>query len=580
VSLGDYLEDRLGTRRRLRAALAHPIAGGPSWARSVGFTLLFLLVVLTLTGIALTTSYAPTIESAWASVHYTTYVMSHGWLLRGLHRFAAETMLVLACAHVAMLASGGAHRKPREIGYVAAVLAIGAIAAACITGGVLPWDQRGYWARRVEISIAETNPLGSDLARWIQGGDDLGQLALGRMFAAHAIVLPLVIAALFRLRRRSEWTFAEKISGRHNSGFESYVPRQAARDLALAASTAILIGYATNKFHGAPLAAPADPSSDFPARPEWYLMWLFEVRHFASGRMEFWATLGVPAALFVFFAVLPWIDRRRHGASILGSIGALASLVAIVALTHAAAERDARDVKYQKALAESRARAKVAIDLAMKGVPPQGPLAMLRDDPELRAETLFADRCATCHVLGSFGDAKKATAPKLDGWSQKPWLLAMLHDPDGDDRFGRTAYRGEMPSMDVAPKGKEDFVAMPQEDALAVAQFLAAQADGAATDADDAGKKIVKDRCTSCHLFEGEGDDDGSGIAPELSGYGSVAWIRAQIDDPSSKATYRENALDPKRKRHMPKFGGDLSANDVDLLARFVYAKVRGSGLD
>ena len=28
----------------------------------------------------------------------------------------------------------------------------------------------------------------------------------------------------------------------------------------------------------------------------------------------------------------------------------------------------------------------------------------------------------------------------------------MLHDPDADDRFGRTPFREQMPSMDVAPK--------------------------------------------------------------------------------------------------------------------------------
>ena len=111
---------------------------------------------------------------------------------------------------------------------------------------------------------------------------------------------------------------------------------------------------------------------------------------------------------------------------------------------------------------------------------------------------------------------------------------------------------------------------MSQEDMNAVATFLSDDATN------DAGRTIVKEKCTSCHLFEGEGDDSGTGNAPELAGYGSIAWIRAQIDDPSSKSTYRESALDPKMKHHMPKFGGDLSAADVDLLARWTYAKVRG----
>ena len=565
--LGDWLDDRIGFRRRMQAMLEHPIAGGPSWARSVGFTLVFLLVTLTATGLGLMTTYAPSVEAAWASVHFTTFLMPHGWLLRGLHHFAGEAMLVLACAHVAMLAMGGAHRRPRELGFLASVFATGAIAAECITGGVLPWDQQGWWARRVEIGIMQMGPGGGDLARIVQGGPDLGQLGLTRMFAVHVIMLPLVIGALFRLRRRSEWTFAEKISARHNSGFESYVPRQLARDLALAASAALLIGYMTNKVHGPSLDAPADPASDYPARPEWYLMWLYEVRRHAHGPMEFWGTLGVPLALGLVFVALPWIDKKTHGVSIVGVLAVIVAAGAILGLTYVSTERDAHDAKFQKARGDAIKRANVAVTLAKKGVPPAGPLVMLRDDPELRARAIFTEKCSSCHILGDIGDKKKADAPVLDGWSTEAWIMSMLHDPDADDRFGRTPYKGEMPSMDVPPKDdKGDFKPMSKEDMTSVAKFLAA-GDG------EAGEKIVKDRCTTCHLYKGEGDDDGDEKAPELAGYGTLPWVRSQIADPSSPATYRKNALG---KHHMPKLDGDLPPADIDLVARFTLAKARG----
>ena len=566
--LGDYLEDRIGVRRRMRAMLDHPIAGGPSWARSLGFTLLFLLLALVCTGVALMTTYAPTVEAAWASVHFTTYLMPHGWLLRGLHRFAGEAMLVLACAHVAMLAMGGAHRRPRELGYLASVFATLAIAAACITGGVLPWDQQGYWARRVEIGIAQMGPGGAEIARLVQGGPELGQLGLTRMYTAHVVVLPLVIAALFRLRRRSEWTFGEKIAARHNTGFESYMPRQLARDLGLAACCALLVGFMTNKLHGAPLDAPADAASDYAARPEWYLMWLYEVRHHMHGALEFWGTLGVPLAIVLAFVGLPWIDKKVHGASVLGAIAVVLAASTIGGLSYMSIDRDARDAKFQKTLTDERKQAAVAIDLAKKGVPPAGPLVMLRDDPELRARRLFTDKCASCHMLGDLGDKKKADAPVLDGWSTEPWIVSVLHDPDSNDRFGQTAYKGDMPSMDVPPKDdKGDFKPMSKDDMTAVAQLLA---NG---EPNEAAEKIVKDRCTTCHLYKGEGDDNGEETAPELAGYGTLAWIRSQIADPSTPATYRKNALG---KHHMPKFAGDLPPADIDLLARFTLAKARG----
>ena len=144
-----------------------------------------------------------------------------------------------------------------------------------------------------------------------------------------------------------------------------------------------------------------------------------------------------------------------------------------------------------------------------------------------------------------------------------------------------------MTSVDVAPDGgAEGWKPMPLEDKQAVAAFLASLGD----DANEAppanalrsdptkvsrGKELVTSRCTTCHLFEGKGDDADQGLAPELAGWGSRAWVRAQIADPSSKATYREHALDADRKGHMPRFEGEIRAEDIDLLARWVRSQAR-----
>ncbi|GAC1545402.1 MAG: hypothetical protein NVS3B10_09500 [Polyangiales bacterium] len=79
-----------------------------------------------------------------------------------------------------------------------------------------------------------------------------------------------------------------------------------------------------------------------------------------------------------------------------------------------------------------------------------------------------------------------------------------------------------------------------------------------------------------CHLFEeGRGDDSDEGLAPELAGWGSKAWIRAQIANPASGASYRKPALDADRDGHMPRFDRELHAEDLDLLATWLYAQTR-----
>jgi ubiquinol-cytochrome c reductase cytochrome b subunit len=326
--------------------------------------------------------------------------------------------------------------------------------------------------------------------------------------------------------------------------------------------------------------------SDYPARPEWFLLPLFELRKLFSGSGEFWGTTLVPAAAGAYLALLPWMDKPgRSRVVVLAPFFVVAG--GTVALALAATRHDARDEKFGKERAKADAQAAAAIELAKHGVPPDGALAMLRRDPELHGRDLFDKQCASCHVLGDLGDPKKATASKLDGWSTPDWIAAMIHDPDGDDYFGRGPYKTKMPSVDVRPKdkGDEPWSPMVKSDAerRAVALFLAAQGNEVGDPApagDDAtralGQKIVTERCTSCHLFKGQGDDGDSGEAPELSGYGSVSWTRAQVANPANPATYRDKALDEALKKHMPRFDKDLSPEDVDVVARWTRAHARG----
>jgi mono/diheme cytochrome c family protein len=91
------------------------------------------------------------------------------------------------------------------------------------------------------------------------------------------------------------------------------------------------------------------------------------------------------------------------------------------------------------------------------------------------------------------------------------------------------------------------------------------------------GEKIVSERCSTCHLYKGDGDEEGSGVAPELAHFGSIAWTRAQVANPSSLETYREKALSEELKKHMPRFDKELSPADVDVVARWTRARARGA---
>jgi ubiquinol-cytochrome c reductase cytochrome b subunit len=578
MALGDWLDARLGHRKSIKEWLDHPIAGGASWLYAVGGGIVACFAILALTGVLLATAYAPATQSAWASVHYLGFVLPGGWLLRGIHYAASDALLVLVGLHLVHVIVAGAYGKPRELWFWLALVLVGLALGGAITGHLLPWDQKGWWARKVEAGILGMAPvIGGWIPTALFRASDPGGIALTRAYAAHIILLPVLFVVVLRVRARLARRFAE------GAPTTSPYSAQLVRDLSVGIAVLVVVALLAVRAHGAPLDAPADPLSDYPARPEWFLLAMFRLRKFFHGAGEFWGPVGLPGLVGVYVAFLPRLDSRPE-APLRSRLAVLAPLavcaVALGVLHVGALRKDAADADYQKQLAKADGQAALAIRAAMDGVPATGPLDM----PEVRGKQVFEKACAGCHVLGDLGDAKKANAPTLDGWGTTAWLSAMLHDPDANDKFGRTPYKGVMPSID-APAGHDKPMVATPADLAAVAEFLASEGDEPNETPRDAaklkaGEKIVSERCTTCHLYKGDGDVEGSGTAPELAGYGSIAWTRAQVAEPTSKATYREAAIDaPGSKGHMPRFSDQLSAADVDLVARWTRAHGRGNAL-
>jgi len=592
----ELLDERTGIKKVAQHLLDEPIKGGARWAYVFGSALLGSFMVQAVTGVALMTSYAPSDKTAWASVHFIQFQQAGGWLVRGLHHFGAQAMVILLGAHLAQVALFGAYKKPREVTWWLGLGLMAITLGFALTGYLLPWDQKGFWATRVATNIAGTVPVVGDATqRLLQGGPEYGSLTLTRFYTLHVVVLPALliglVAAHVALFRRHGVTPPAKAD---LSRVDAFFPKQLLKDVVAALVVFAIVLVMAVREHGAPLDAPADPSSDYPARPEWYFLALFQLLKYFHGPLEIVGTVVLPALVGIYFFVLPILDRK-DGTALRGRVKPLIPLLVVglgaVGLTAKARVDDANDATFQTERAKADLRAKASVRLAMDGVPPEGPLVMLARSPEIRGPELFEKHCAACHRLGEHGSEKERSAPVLDGWGTEKWIRDMLHDPDGDERFGRTSYKGEMPSLDVKPSdADESWSPMTASDMDAVAAFLAREGD-APNESPPAeslradpkrvarGKEIVKARCTACHLFEGAGDDGGQGLAPELSGYGSHAWVRAQIANPSSNATYRESAFSaPEREglgRQMPRFDGDLSPAEIDLLATWVLERAR-----
>src|SRR6185503_1803613 len=96
----NWIDARTGYRGMARAMLFEHIPGGARWRYVWGSTLVFTFAVQVITGFCLWMNYSPSSQTAWESVYYIQHQMSGGWLLRGIHHFTAQAMVVLLALHM------------------------------------------------------------------------------------------------------------------------------------------------------------------------------------------------------------------------------------------------------------------------------------------------------------------------------------------------------------------------------------------------------------------------------------------------------------------------------------------------
>src|SRR5579871_2227658 len=384
MRIGEWLDERVGWRALVRAALDEPVPGGARWAYVFGSVLTFLLLVQAATGIVMASCYSPSVTTAWASVAYLQDQVSGGWFVRGLHSAGASTMVIVLIAHMLQVTIWGAYKKPREVNWLLGVVLSSLVLAFALTGYLLPWDQKGYWATQVATSLLGAVPLvGRPLVELAQGGPNYGNLTLTRFYALHVFVLPaataLLVVAHIKLFRRHgvtpSWRLSDEELAKRSAPFW---PDQLLRDVVACAIALGAMAWWTWRHHGAELSAPADPTAPFDARPEWYFLPLYQLLKYFPGRLEVAAALGAPLIAGVVLVGIAFRDRSpsRDPARRKRFIAPVLAIVAGAAwLGIAATRQDARSEAFQAQREKASREAERARALAKAGVPVGGGLA-------------------------------------------------------------------------------------------------------------------------------------------------------------------------------------------------------------
>lgn len=496
----DWLDDRTGFRDIVKDALYEKIPGGARWRYVWGSTLVFAFVTQMITGIFLWMSYSPSSRTAWESVYYIQYEMQGGWLLRGLHHYMAQVMVVLLVIHLLQVVIDGAYRAPREINFWMGLVLMMIVFGLGLTGYLLPWDQKGYWATAVATNLAGIVPVvGGSLQKIVVGGSEYGHHTLTRFFALHAGVLPGALMGFLALhialfRKHGIKTHDE------NAAAGYFWPDQVLKDavacLAVLAVVLLLCtkGYFTpheglspGDYLGAHLSPPADPSESYAAaRPEWYFLFLFEgLKYFNEETLgptfgnEFFGAIVAPGLVMGFLFLMPIIGRWKlgHGFNVAMLIAMIfgASLLTAKALqTDYYSEWHSTDLAESASEEEKTLHAKRIQDslnyLAAKkdaaaqahrlrhviqergGIPIAGAIALMQTDSELQGPKLFTKHCASCHAhtdkdgQGIAGPTEGDAAPNLYEFASREWLTGVMDPTEfaSRDYFGATIHGADL----------------------------------------------------------------------------------------------------------------------------------------
>ena len=345
-----WVDERFGWEE-LTEPLRHktvPVHKLSHWYFLGGITL-FLFGIQVCTGILLLLYYRPSANEAFESVQYIMTRVQFGWLIRSIHSWAANLMVLTAFAHMFSVLFLRAYRKPREMTWVSGMLLLFLALGFGFSGYLLPWNTLAYFATKVGTeSTGQVPVIGHYVMVFLRGGEDVTGATLTRFFGFHVAVLPglttvLILLHLALVQRfgmslppsvEAQWKAApEKV--REMKFFPSFFLREmVAWYIALGVLGALAALWPWELGTKADSFAPAPQG----IKPEWYFMFMFQTLKLIPSKI--WHLDGEVIGILLFgiaagiWVLLPFFDSesKKRGRKIVLGAGVFA-LSYIVAMT-------------------------------------------------------------------------------------------------------------------------------------------------------------------------------------------------------------------------------------------------------
>jgi quinol---cytochrome c reductase cytochrome b subunit, bacillus type len=192
-----WLDERSGLSPFLRGFLYRKVPKGTNWYYTLGSATMFAFVSQAVTGVFLAMYYEPDSTRAYESASHITNDVFLGEFVRGMHKWGSSVMIILIFLHMGRTFVFGAYKYPRELNWIIGVILVVLTLVMGLTGYLLPFDQRSYWATVVAVNINASGPvIGPYLADFLRAGAEFGGTTISRFYAIHMLLVPILIAAL------------------------------------------------------------------------------------------------------------------------------------------------------------------------------------------------------------------------------------------------------------------------------------------------------------------------------------------------------------------------------------------------
>jgi len=269
----------------------------------------FLCLILLVTGILEMFYYIPVPDQAAVSIEVITSLVPFGALIRNLHFWSAQTLMIVISIHLLRVVLTGAYARHRRLNYLIGLGMFLLVALLDFTGYVLRWDEGIRWALIVGTNLLKTIPwIGNSLYQLAVGGPEPSLSSLERFYTWHIFVLTLGLMILagwhiFRVRRDGGIAVPPPLQRTDNTRISRFdlVGREVLVMVLAGVSLLVL-----STLFPAPIERPITQASVdiYNARAPWFFLWVQQL--LKLGNPFFWG-IAIPTIFLVLLAILPYL---------------------------------------------------------------------------------------------------------------------------------------------------------------------------------------------------------------------------------------------------------------------------------